>query len=107
VIDELYGPVLERFWPTERRIIEEGDRNIQFPMLEIAPPELRMMMAWSLAQLTGYLRTWSAVKRYQSETGVNPVETLHDILAGLWGDPGHARTSRWSLSLRVWTQTRG
>jgi len=102
VVNTLYGPVLESYWPPERRMIEEGYRGIELPFTEIQSPEFLMQTDWNLSQLVGYLCTWSAVKRYEAENGVNPVEQLYDNLAMLWGDPEKRIRMVWPLTVRVW-----
>jgi hypothetical protein len=56
---------------------------------------------WNLAQLLGYLRTWSATQRYRENHGRDPVEPLCLELQPLWGESASIRTIRWPLSLRV------
>ena len=103
-IQDLYGPVLEAYWPPERKMVEQGYRNITLPFNEIQPPEFRMETDWNLAQLIGYLNTWSAVKKYQAEKGVNPVEQRLELLARLWGYPEKRIRMHWPLAMRVWVK---
>jgi len=49
----------------------------------------------------GYLRTWSATKRYLRDRGDDPVAAMASDLAGAWGDPATRRTMHWPLHLRV------
>lgn len=56
---------------------------------------------FSLAELTGYLGTWSAVIRYREATGVDPVERFARDLTPAWGDPDTKKVVRWPLSFRV------
>lgn len=103
-INTLYGPVLDACWPPERRLVEEGYRNIDFPFKEIQVPNFRMETEWNLAQLVGYLGTWSAVKKYEAAKGVNPVEQRYEKLASLWGDPDNPLPMQWPLTTRVWVK---
>jgi ubiquinone/menaquinone biosynthesis C-methylase UbiE len=103
-IQHLYGPVLDAYWPPERKMVEDGYRNITLPFEEIQPPEFHMETEWSLFQLLGYLSTWSAVKKYEAANGVNPVEQRFDKLARLWGDPEKRIRMHWPLAMRVWAK---
>ncbi len=102
LIKELYGSTLDSYWPPERKIVEEGYKNITFPFTEIKSPPYQMELEWDLSQLVGYLCTWSAVRKFEVEEGINPVEQLYDKIADLWGDPEQKRVTRWPLTLKTW-----
>jgi hypothetical protein len=65
------------------------------------PPEFAMQELWSLAQLLGYVGTWSATQLFREAVGHDPVGQLGEDLARSWGDPSACRRIRWPLSLRV------
>ncbi len=94
---ETVGP----YWPPERRHVESGYQTLPFPFHEIPTPEFRMTATWSLPELLGYLRSWSATGRYLAERGTDPVDGLATDLAPLWGDPSTRRRVIWPLSLRI------
>jgi SAM-dependent methyltransferase len=100
-IHRFYRDVVGPYWPPERALIERGYRTIPFPFAEIGPPPFEMLARWTLPQLLGYLRTWSAVARYRADKGTDPVIALGDELASIWGAPGSARDVRWPLAMRV------
>jgi SAM-dependent methyltransferase len=101
VINHLYGPLLDNYWPPERRLVETDYRDIEFPFRQIATPAFAMESRWTLEQLLGYLRTWSAVRRYQSEHGSDPVVATGEALLPLWGERGSVKTIRWPMPVRV------
>ena len=94
--------MLDPFWPPERRIVEEGYKNINLPMKVIEGPNFQMETEWTLSQLMGYLRTWSAVKKYETEIGENPADKKYEELSILWGNPERKQKIRWPLTLKVW-----
>jgi len=102
VIWHLYAEVLGEYWPFERRLVEGGYRELDFPFAERTPPPFAMQSQWSVAHLVGYLSTWSAVKRYREAHGVDPVEKIYPALESAWGEEA-MRTVHWPLSLRVGT----
>lgn len=102
VIHYLYGSMLDPYWPAERRYVEEGYRNIHLPMKQLEAPAFNMAASWNLAQLTGYLRTWSAVKRYETATGSNPVDKIYDELHLQWGNADNCHLISWPLTLKLW-----
>ncbi|HEX8494300.1 MAG TPA: class I SAM-dependent methyltransferase [Pyrinomonadaceae bacterium] len=100
-INEFYGETVGPYWPPERRLIEEGYNSIAFPFRELNPPPMQMEARWNLPDLAGYLRTWSATKRFTEARGFDPVTSLTDELLSVWGMPEQEKTVRWPLNVRV------
>ena len=92
---------LEPYWFAERQLLLDGYRTIDFPFVELTPPTFELRASWTLAELLGYLRTWSSAARYAEQHGVDPVSALEPSLASAWGDPATARLIQWPLYLRV------
>ncbi len=101
VLAHLYGPLLDGYWPPERKLVEADYRDIEFPFRPLATPAFVMESRWTLAQLLGYLRTWSAVRRYQHERGSDPVAAIAEALRPLWGEAESVKTIHWPMPLRV------
>jgi hypothetical protein len=85
------------YWPPERQIVRDGYRTLPFPFNRIASPPFTLTREWTLAELSGYLRSWSATARYVAEHGADPVVVFEEALAQHWGDPGTRRIVRWPL----------
>lgn len=101
LVQDFYTNIVGPYWPPERKLVETGYRTIPFPFAELTPPSFRMETRWTLDQLLGYFRTWSATNRYLKEQGRDPVEPLGKALAGLWGEATTPRQITWPLSLRL------
>jgi SAM-dependent methyltransferase len=101
-VNHLYASILGDYWPEERLMVENGYAQISFPFDELKPPSFEMTAEWDLPQLLGYLHTWSALKRYQKQRGVDPIETMMGEFSSSWGAPDFKRTVSWPLCLRVW-----
>jgi SAM-dependent methyltransferase len=95
---------IENYWQPERDILLAGYRTIQFPFREVAVPEFMMECEWTLPELAGYLRTWSATVRYASVIGRDPVAVVERALAAEWGD-SKRRAVRWPLVVRAGRKT--
>ena len=95
--------LLEPYWFAERKLLLDGYRAIRFPFAEIRVPQFELRMDWNLAELVGYLRTWSAVANFIEQRGADPVIEVERDLARDWGDPGARRVIRWPLHLRAGT----
>ncbi|BAU89844.1 methyltransferase type 11 protein [Methylorubrum populi] len=101
VVRHFYDAVIGSFWPPERRHVEDGYRSLPFPFPELDAPRLSITVAWRLADLAGYIETWSAVRAAEKAVGRGPIESFHAALAAAWGDPGMVRPVSFPLSLRV------
>lgn len=88
VIQELYSDYLGNYWDPERKYLEENYRTIPFPFQEIQTPSFEHKLEWKFEHLVGYLKSWSAVKHYEKERGVNPVDLIREKLYVAYGDKG-------------------
>ena len=86
IVFELYHDYLGKYWEPERRLVENGYRSVEVPLPEIDAPVFDMRMQWSLAQLVGYLSTWSPLKAYQGKEGHDPLDRIASKLATAWGN---------------------
>lgn len=100
VIDRFYTAVVGRYWPPERRYVEQGYRTLPFPWQELPAPAFELETDWDLPEVMGYLATWSAVQRYKDQAGQDPLPALEPRLAALWPRSG-ARRLRWPIHLRL------
>lgn len=100
VVDRFYADVVGRYWPPERRYVEEGYRTLPFPWRELPVPSFELETEWTLSQVLGYLGTWSAVRRCEDATGTDPLSGLRPHLAALWPPEG-TRRLRWPIHLRL------
>ncbi len=94
-----YDATVGSYWPPERHHVEAGYATLPFPFERISTPAFAMHADWSLPQLLGYLRSWSATGRFIREQGYDPVVALETELAPLWGNPSTTRRITWPLTL--------
>jgi SAM-dependent methyltransferase len=99
LVARFYHDVVGPYWAPERRLVETGYRELEFPFDELHPARFGMRCDWRLAEFLAYLRTWSATQRFLVERGVDPVLELEAELAPRWG--AGVRGVEWPLSLRV------
>ncbi len=100
-VQTFYRDIVGPYWPPERQLVESGYRTLPFPFAELEAPAFHMETSWSLPELLGYVRSWSATGRFSVERGYDPVTALADELAPLWGAPLEPRIVTWPLALRV------
>lgn len=85
------------YWPPERQIVRDGYRTVPFPFETIAAPSFTLIREWTLDELSGYLRSWSATARYAAELGRDPVVGFEEALVERWGGPSTRRRVLWPL----------
>lgn len=100
VIRPFYRDVLPAYWPPERWHVDDGYRSLPFPFEELPTPSFEIQRDCGLADLIGYVGTWSAVWALERAQGQGPFATFRRELAAAWG-PAAIRTVRWPLALRV------
>jgi SAM-dependent methyltransferase len=101
LLQDFYWETLKGYWPAERQLVESGYRTLAFAFAELLPPRFAMQEDWSLAQLIGYIRSWSATGRYLERNAVDPAAALEVALLPLWGNANELRRVSWPLSLRI------
>lgn len=89
------------YWPVDRRRVGALYKSYPFPFAEVPAPELTLQCAWTLEQLAGYLRSWSATARYVDTHGINPVAGFEQALRARWGAPNVRHIVRWPLTVRA------
>ena len=102
VLNHLYKDITRPYWDKEREYVDAKYATIPFPFKEIAAPEFGIIKDWTLAQLVGYLRTWSGVQHYIQQEQRDPVALVMKDLQKAWGDadtvsgmwPVHVRAGR-------------
>jgi ubiquinone/menaquinone biosynthesis C-methylase UbiE len=99
IVHEYNRGTIEDYWMPERDLLLAGLRTIAFPFREIAAPSFEMKHEWTLEQLTGYLRTWSATAAYARVLGSDPVIPVEEELKRYWGSG--RRLVVWPLHIRA------
>jgi len=100
VVNRYYYDIVGPFWPAERALIESfTELPFQFP--EKDTPSFQMNANWTMDQLLGYLRSWSATQGFMAARGEDPLEQISGELHGIWGNRRQRRRVTWPLILRV------
>lgn len=100
LLQRLYVDILGPYWPAERALVDSGYVGIELPYPQVDPPALEMEATWSLAQLAGFLSTWSAVGRYRNARGTDPLPAFIRGATPVWGSAATRRV-RWPLVVRL------
>jgi SAM-dependent methyltransferase len=101
VLYHYYADVVGPYWPLERKLVDEKYQTIPFPFAEISAPRFTMEVEWNLADLVGYLGTWSAAQQFEKTQGVNPLLRIEQALISAWQEDEKKRTITWPVYLRI------
>jgi SAM-dependent methyltransferase len=101
IVHEYNRGTIESYWLPERQILLDGYRTIDFPFHETEPPSFSLQQRWTLSELAGYLRTWSATARYAADLGRDPIIGVEKKLSRVWGDARAKRLVSWPLYVRA------
>lgn len=91
------------YWPPERKLVDSGYADINFPFDERAAPAMNIQRYWDLSELFGYISTWSAVRRVREARREDVPRTFASDLADLWGDASKKRPVMWPINMRLGT----
>jgi SAM-dependent methyltransferase len=86
VLNHFYTNITGPYWEPERKYLDDGFASLPFPFEPIEVPEFQMPCLWSLEQVTGFLNTWSAVKKYEAVNGINPLSLIETDLVQAWSE---------------------
>jgi DNA-binding MarR family transcriptional regulator/SAM-dependent methyltransferase len=99
--DHFYRNEVGPYWPPERRLVDTGYADIEFPFEEYPAPSMRIRKDWNLTELLGYVSTWSAVRRAEQAGATEILHSFAADLSELWGDPTSTRPVSWPVVMRL------
>jgi SAM-dependent methyltransferase len=85
-IQEEFLEFLGPYWSEQNKLLWDHYRNLSFPFDPIQLPAIEMNVAWDLQQLFGYLRSWSATRRWLEEVGETQFQKAYQCIKAAWGD---------------------
>lgn len=101
VVAWFYGERLGRYWPPERRHVETRYAELPFPYPGLDVGEWEIDAELTLAQLAGYIGTWSALRAARESEPSDPFADFTAALRGVWPVDGERRAVRWPLAVRA------
>jgi SAM-dependent methyltransferase len=100
ILVQFYSALLKDYWEKESAIVDDAYRSSPFPFVEMLPPQFEMKADWNIADLLGYLETWSAVQNYIAKNLSSPIDKISQQIQQAWGEDEKISV-RWDISLRV------
>jgi SAM-dependent methyltransferase len=101
IVDRYYHVTVGPHWPAERRHVENGYADLEFPFARVAAPAFAIERDWTLGELLGYVRSWSATARLARASSTDPVVALEAELAPAWGAAERRRRITWPITLHA------
>lgn len=96
-----YRDEIGPYWPPERRLVETGYADIDFPFAPLGWPAMAIRREWDLAAFRGYVATWSAIRRAEEAGARHLVAQFLEELEELWGDSAMTRIVVWPITMRL------
>ncbi|MFT4087752.1 MAG: class I SAM-dependent methyltransferase [Gordonia sp. (in: high G+C Gram-positive bacteria)] len=97
--DRFYVDEIGPFWPPERRHVDNGYRDFDFPFERVDVDVPAIERSWTLDDFLGYLRTWSAVRNAEAQGQAGLLSAFAADLRELWGAPDRRRTVAWPVTV--------
>ncbi len=101
IIVDFEQAVVGSYWPPERRYIDRGYQDFDFPFQQIESPSFIMQAQWHLDALLAYIESWSAVQNFRRANSIDPMIKLRDSLTKVWGEPAGVRNVAWPLTVKI------
>ncbi len=99
VLSRFHDGVVADYWPPQRRHVDGRYAELELDFEPIEPPSLPMLRQWTLPQLLAYVGTWSAVRRFESSRGYDPIPELAAAVEPVWGPAERRREVHWHLTV--------
>jgi SAM-dependent methyltransferase len=100
-LELFYWNTLSGFWPERIHYLEERYETLPFPFEEITPPAFEMKATWKLENMTGFLASWSAVRKLVDAQGESAFDEPLKELERIWKKGTEVREIRWPLHFRI------
>jgi len=101
VIDSTFLTSIASHWADRNRLLWDHYRDTPFPLAELSPPTIPLVMAWTLDELFAYLLSWSSTQRCREAQGDDFLQVAYAALGRAWGDPQQKRAVEMDFFLRV------
>jgi SAM-dependent methyltransferase len=86
ILQRFSHQTMRNYWPANRKLLDDLYAGIEFPFPLLSTPRIKLAKRWSLAQLAGYMRSWSSTARYVQQHGIDPVAEVEAEMRKHWGE---------------------
>ena len=86
VLNRFHNETSAPYWDANRRHVENEYAQLPFPFARVRQARFTVTKHWQLADMLGYLRSWSATANYaRQHGGADMVALVEEELTRLWG----------------------
>jgi SAM-dependent methyltransferase len=96
-----YWDEIGPYWPPERKLVDSGYADIDFPFEKIDVPAMQIERIWGLNEFLGYIATWSAVRRANDAGRADILDIFGHEISALWGDPEGKQAVSWPINMQL------
>lgn len=96
-----YSNEIGPYWPPERKLVDSGYADIDFPFARVDAPAMRIERAWVLNEFLGYIATWSAIRQANAAGRADLLDAFGQEISALWEDPEAKQTVSWPINMRL------
>lgn len=100
VFQQGYWQDIHRFWPAERRHVENCYSELDFPFREINIPGHSIQQEMCFEEFCGYISTWSAWRAAEDQNALYVFEHFFDQLQKQW-PKDEKKTVIWPIAARL------
>jgi ubiquinone/menaquinone biosynthesis C-methylase UbiE len=86
LIVDYYRNVIGPYWDAERKYVDDEYKTIFFPFREIPSPRFEMNYYWTIGELAGYFKTWSAFQKFIAANNPDPIPGIMERIRPHWND---------------------
>lgn len=101
VFMKYYEVILGKYWPMERKYVEEAYASLPFPYENVSSHKFRLIKKWDLEDFLNYLSTWSAFQKYVKANESNPLDLVRDEFLDAWGKLEETRDVLFPVFLKL------
>jgi hypothetical protein len=99
IYDRFYLEITHPYWDAERKYVDENYETVKFDFADCGKKKFSSIVHWDREQFLGYLSSWSAVQKFQSEQGYSPLDLVRKDVYKAW-PPGVVRQLEFPVFLR-------
>lgn len=99
--NRFYWNEIGPYWPPERKLVDSGYADIDFPFEKMNAPAMQIERVWDLNEFLGYIATWSAARRANATGRADLLDTFGQEISALWGNPKGKQAVSWPINMRL------
>ena len=83
-VKRFYDDITKPYWDAERKHVDEKYDTVEFDYDLLPAKTFDSILYWQREDLIGYIKTWSAIQKFQKVNGYSPVPAIEEEINQLW-----------------------